>query len=139
MQRSCLRPALKLVAELKMTKAEYKLYLKSDHWKNLRAEKHKNPSRRRCGICGSREHIQTHHLRYKNIYDVETSDLRRLCGRCHMAAHELQSTGRLRLTSKSHQGLWCQTKAAVKRELGLEGNQFIPCSSPPLSDQQIEE
>lgn len=108
----------------KMTKAEYKEYLKSEHWKELKARKFQQ-RRHRCGVCGSPE-VQHHHLQYRNIYDVLTSDLRRLCGRCHKTAHELMNQGVLRVTSPNHHGMWAQTKTAVKKALGLKGNQFWP-------------
>jgi ribosomal protein S27AE len=113
-----------------MNKAEYKQYLKSDHWQNLRGRKMKR--RQRCGVCASTEDIQVHHLRYRNIYDVETPDLRKLCGRCHIETHKLLKSGALRLTSHSHHGLWNQTKHAVKMSLGLGArNMFCPTQTLP--------
>lgn len=106
-----------LTLKLNMNKVQYREYLKSDHWKHLRRSKLKHKTR--CGICGSRQNIQIHHLIYRNIYDVKTSDLRRLCGRCHQTVHELMKSGKLKITSKSHHGIWCHTKSAVKKELGL--------------------
>ena len=93
---------------------QYKEYLKSDHWKQLRAKKR----RYRCAICASTENLDTHHLIYKNLYDVETSDLRKLCRICHYTAHALMKKGKIRFRSTNHHSRFAITKAAVKKELG---------------------
>lgn len=60
-------------------------YLTSQHWKSLRESKlQRNPS---CEKCGSRQRLDVHHLRYRNIFDVELSDLQTLCRLCHDAIH----------------------------------------------------
>lgn len=57
------------------------VYLKSNHWKELRKLKlSTNPS---CEDCGSSFRLEPHHLQYKNLYDVEVSDLKTLCRKCH--------------------------------------------------------
>ena len=63
-----------------------KVYLLSEHWKGLRRAKLAvNP---KCEICGKKTHLDVHHLRYKNIYDVLVSDLQTLCRRCHKKHHK---------------------------------------------------
>lgn len=105
-----------------MNKAQYQQYLKSEHWKKLRARKRRTGGKiggkSCCGICASTEQIETHHLRYKNIYDVTTSDLRLLCRQCHETAHELMKSG-LKMNSTSHHGLFSIIKAAVKKVRGF--------------------
>lgn len=60
-------------------------YLKSDHWKQLRKEKLQlNPI---CEECGSASRVEPHHLDYKNLFDVQVSDLKTLCRKCHEKAH----------------------------------------------------
>jgi hypothetical protein len=101
----------------------YKEYLKSEDWKQKR--KLKKSKNNRCGICASTENIDIHHLNYKNLYDVEQSDLRRLCRRCHFLAHRLQKEGKLVFTNRSHHSMFGKIKGAVKRELGISKiNQF---------------
>lgn len=102
-----------------MNKQQYQEYLRSDHWKQLRAKKVGN--KRRCGICGETHGIQVHHMFYRNIYDVQTSDLRRLCDRCHGTFHRLVKEGKLRITSQEHNGAWCQTKMGVLKEFKRQG------------------
>lgn len=109
-----------------MNKIQYREYLKSDHWQNLRRLKLKRKCQ--CGICGSNQNIQIHHLQYRNIYDVKTTDLRRLCGRCHTLVHELIKSGKLVVNSRSHHGMWCQTKNAVKYHLKPK---------PPSKDKMV--
>lgn len=61
------------------------VYLKSDHWKELRARKiSEHPS---CQRCPSTLEPDVHHVNYKNLFDVETSDLLTLCRNCHDLEH----------------------------------------------------
>lgn len=110
-----------------MSRESYQEYMNSDHWKQLRAKKRRGRINR-CAICSSTENIETHHLFYRNLYDVETSDLRLLCARCHETAHELIRDGTLVLSKHPCQnGRYSATKAAVKKRLGLTGqNMFYP-------------
>jgi hypothetical protein len=69
-------------------KREYyrEIYLKSDHWKQLKAKKLlANPL---CERCGSNKFLDVHHLDYKNLYDVLLTDLETLCRHCHHEDHE---------------------------------------------------
>jgi 5-methylcytosine-specific restriction endonuclease McrA len=63
-------------------------YLKSDHWKQLRANKLSITPY--CEKCGVRRRLDVHHLNYRNLYDVSVSDLMTLCRRCHEAEHRCQ-------------------------------------------------
>jgi len=109
---------------LDMTKEQYQVYLQSPHWKQLRAEKWKR-SHKRCGICGSKEQLQVHHMVYRQIYDVQLTDLRVLCDTCHETTHRLINAGRLDVrASETHNGWFQRTKTAVKMARGLRGNCF---------------
>ena len=71
---------------------EYKEYLKTDHWRRLSAKKRKHA---KCGICGIRRGLQTHHIKYtrkgKNVLFNETPGiLRVLCRDCHPMWHRIQ-------------------------------------------------
>lgn len=107
-----------------MNKTEYQNYLKSDHWKNLKSEKEKSRSKR-CAICGDDRLVDLHHLRYKNIVDVDTSDLRWLCRRCHFLTHDLIKEGKLVFKGTSHHSIFASTKAAVKKALGFHGKDKV--------------
>ncbi len=62
------------------------VYLKSEHWKNLRkAKKRVCPV---CEICGAKRKLDVHHKNYRNIYDVLLEDLQVLCRRCHKKHHK---------------------------------------------------
>jgi hypothetical protein len=106
---------------------EYKDYLKSPHWKGLKAVKAKR-TKRRCAICAADNNIDCHHLVYRNLHDVKTSDLRWLCRRCHDLAHQLIKDGTIRFKpGASHHSLFAVTKAAVKKSLGIsKKNLFWP-------------
>jgi hypothetical protein len=62
------------------------VYLKSSHWKELRAAalKHHGPQCNRCPIT---KNLQVHHKNYRNIYDVVVDDLEILCCLCHRDEH----------------------------------------------------
>jgi len=61
-------------------------YLKSEHWFALRREKLKlNPV---CEKCGSPSRVEPHHLVYRNLYDTTVKDLKTLCRKCHILAHQ---------------------------------------------------
>lgn len=96
---------------------KYTDYLKSNDWKEKRRQK--LLKRKRCAICASTENLDIHHLNYKNLFDVEQTDLRKLCRRCHFLAHDLHKAGKIIFTSTNHHSRFTKIKAAVKRELGI--------------------
>lgn len=63
-----------------------KRYLNSSHWKELRKKKYSEVGRK-CECCGYTKTLQVHHVNYRDIYDVETSDLKVLCDLCHRTEH----------------------------------------------------
>lgn len=70
-------------------KASYRRgYLKSDHWAALRLARIAK-QKGKCAICrkGLGLGLDVHHVRYKNLYDVDLFDLKALCRRCHTAVH----------------------------------------------------
>lgn len=62
------------------------IYLKSDHWKQLRKKKLEADSK--CEYCQSLKNLDVHHIRYKQLYDVELEDLKTLCRKCHKLEHK---------------------------------------------------
>jgi len=91
---------------------EYQKYLESPHWKQTRSKKRGRT--RGCGICGAAESLDVHHMNYRELFDVEMSDLRVLCRTCHRFAHVLHRRGAFRFTSTDHNHRWAVLKAAVK-------------------------
>lgn len=103
----------------------YSEYLKSDDWLTKRYLKRLRANR--CGICGSTDNLHVHHLNYKNLVDVDMSDLRVLCKRCHFLAHELHRAGMFQFRSTNHHSRFAILKAAVKKELRItKHNMFKP-------------
>lgn len=96
---------------------DYKTYLTTEDWRMKRNAKLAKTSR--CGICGSKEHLDVHHLNYKDLYSVTLADLRVLCRRCHFLGHELHRAGKLVFTSENHHSRFALFKHAVKTHLGL--------------------
>ena len=80
----------------------YQEYLKTEHWKKLRAKKRKRKKKRVCAICGYDKNLETHHLAYKNLYDVKSSDLRVLCRGCHSLVHLLMKEKKIVFRKSSH-------------------------------------
>lgn len=71
---------------------EYKEYLKSNHWFNLK----KRVDKTHCSICYTKEKpIDVHHLWYKDLLTVKPKHLRALCRRCHYRFHDLYNKGLL--------------------------------------------
>lgn len=74
----------------------YQEYLKSEHWKLLRSKKYRS-AKPKCAICGTdNTQLDVHHINYKNLLDVDTSDLRILCHGCHFLVHDLMRNGKIR-------------------------------------------
>jgi len=67
-------------------KCAYEAYLKSDHWRNLKAQK-KAIVGRTCEVCNSNRTIHVHHINYRNLTDCTPDDLAVLCASCHDALH----------------------------------------------------
>jgi len=65
----------------------YHQYLKSDHWKCLRAGAI-DVWGCRCNACESIANIEVHHLNYHNLLDVTPNDLMPLCAGCHEDIHK---------------------------------------------------
>lgn len=61
------------------------VYLNSEHWKTLRRTKlAEKPA---CEMCGHKDHLDVHHVNYRNLFDVTTQDLLTVCRRCHEQIH----------------------------------------------------
>lgn len=95
----------------------YSDYLKSCDWKEKRTLKRNN--KKNCAICGSKENLHTHHLNYKNLIDVEQSDLRVLCENCHFLTHKLFKEGKIKFKNNNHNSRFALIKNAVKKHLGI--------------------
>ena len=73
---------------------QYKTYLKSGHWADLRKKKitkQKNKNKCVCAFCWM-SFKDVHHLVYKDLISVETVDLRLACRECHYSIHRLEKS-----------------------------------------------
>jgi len=66
-------------------------YLKSHHWKNLRAKALASHGRK-CHACAGTGSLDVHHLQYRDIFDVTVADLQVLCRSCHDMEHGASTT-----------------------------------------------
>ncbi len=105
-----------------MGKRSYQQYLQSDHWKRLRSRKRRKSKNGACAICGAVGALDTHHLLYRNLYDVKTQDLRLLCRGCHFLGHDLMRSGELQITATTHNAMFMQLKTAVDRYRCVEAH-----------------
>ena len=70
-----------------VTKGEYQEFLRSDHWKALRASKKKKAQCCGCHHSGA-NHL--HHILYRDSpYETTKKDVMWLCADCHKLFHEL--------------------------------------------------
>ena len=69
---------------------DYAAYLKSDHWKQFKAEYYKN-HKKECFHCREKNNLNLHHLRYENLGSEfgNEKDLIPLCRKCHKEVHRL--------------------------------------------------
>jgi hypothetical protein len=91
------------------------IYLFSDHWKELRALA-LNTHGKICHACRATSRLDVHHLRYRNIFDVQVSDLQILCRSCHDKEHAVtpkRSKPKTRTLSQEEKKL---AKTARRRE-----------------------
>jgi uncharacterized CHY-type Zn-finger protein len=72
--------------------AGYSKYLRSHHWRALRAKAIKHYGRA-CFLCRFTDQIEVHHLTYRNVVDVTLDDLLVLCGACHSRVHTWMEMG----------------------------------------------
>lgn len=71
------------------TKDDYKLYLQTPHWKNMRKQVFAIQGSL-CRMCGTRKNLQVHHLpaAYKRLFREDPKrDLSSTCKRCHRKNH----------------------------------------------------
>lgn len=90
----------------------YKDFLNSAFWKNLKLKFFKTHARR-CFICGEKNNIQIHHIRYTRMFmKASVSELLCLCDACHEAIHKIPFP--LRIKRKHYKQIknlfWAQNK-----------------------------
>lgn len=74
---------------------DYKSYLKSTAWKDIRTKKlFHNP---RCYVCKRRKDLHVHHINYENLGKETTHDLKVLCKYCHKKVHFKKNGGKIKI------------------------------------------
>lgn len=66
--------------------ATYGDYLRSRHWRSLKASYRAN--RLWVCVCGAKDDLELHHLSYDNLGDETLDELSPLCTPCHATVHE---------------------------------------------------
>ena len=61
------------------------IYLHSDHWETLRTEKLRITPY--CENCKATSDLDIHHVNYRQLFDVQVSDLKTFCHKCHTKHH----------------------------------------------------
>lgn len=70
----------------------YAAQLKDPRWFEFRKKVFKKRGRK-CEVCGCKDHLQVHHMKYrwpKLAWEYDIKDMRVLCPRCHAEAHGKQ-------------------------------------------------
>lgn len=70
------------------TKIDYKKYLKSDYWKDIKEQVHKRDNYK-CRLCNSENNLQVHHKTYEFLGNENLEELITLCKKCHFNIHKI--------------------------------------------------
>lgn len=74
----------------------YDAYLKSADWAKVKANFRKLVIEE-CGLCGSEEGLDLHHMTYERVGEESPFDLTWLCRKCHSMVHALEMRGEMGL------------------------------------------
>ena len=127
-------------------KRQYREYLESEHWKNLKDRKKRKSPRKTCPGCALVKPLQLHHMLYRgDPENTELYDLMWLCDDCHKLFHELHGlqvppdmrrnrmwlkayTKKLLRAELKRRGLWTHGSFRVKPDFsstGLKVSEFL--------------
>jgi len=70
--------------------AEYNAYMNSNEWRKKRQER-LTLDGYQCQMCGSKDHLEVHHVSYERLGKETMDDLITLCFTCHNKIHSAQS------------------------------------------------
>jgi 5-methylcytosine-specific restriction endonuclease McrA len=101
----------------------YKEYLQSAHWQNLRRRFFKSGlNKGACARCRTRDRLHLHHKTYKNVGREHLADLCLLCEACHSLVHQLyeEHKGERRWTlNRTTKRLIREERKKRKKERGM--------------------
>jgi 5-methylcytosine-specific restriction endonuclease McrA len=72
----------------KLGYSSYKIYLNSDHWKDVRKKFWASKLPKYCGGCGSKKGLSLHHKTYKRLGSERLTDFILVCNDCHLKIHK---------------------------------------------------
>jgi uncharacterized protein YlaI len=67
----------------------YAEYLRSEHWRKIKAWFRSTKAKKYCYICESKDNLNLHHKTYKRLGKEKWIDLVYLCERCHHYCHKV--------------------------------------------------
>ena len=88
-EQGLLQVAVLRLLSANFTTDDYKKYLQTPHWTNKRKQVFAIQGSR-CRMCGTRKHLQVHHIpsAYKRLFREDPKhDLSPACKRCHRKNH----------------------------------------------------
>lgn len=94
------------------TFTNYKEYLSSNHWSDVKNRYYASKLPKKCGRCLQKKPCDLHHKTYKRIGEERLTDLILLCRECHYESHQL-----LYNNKRSHKNLWNIHKLSKKKRL----------------------
>lgn len=105
-----------------MTRKEaYQIYLRSDHWIELRSLA-LDRDKKKCVLCGSIDNLEVHHKRYRDRFeDSVLGDLITLCHNCHTDIH----LGRKKIPKKQVKTKKSKKRAAREKRNREWMNQYL--------------
>lgn len=80
-----------LNARLRVLGMDYRQYLRSDHWRDLKRRYRQAPLPQACVACGDPRY-QLHHISYGRLGREPLTDLVPFCDNCHGAIHAYERT-----------------------------------------------
>lgn len=106
----------------------YKDYLKTDHWKNIKKRYRKSKLIQNCYICGSQNNLNLHHKSYKRIGKERLNDLIPLCRECHYFTHQA-----LKKANSINLNLWNIARRVKKSKKGKYSLKTLKREHPYIS------
>lgn len=85
-----------------MTRDEYRIYLRSPHWQDIRARYRASQMPQACVVCGA-SRVDLHHRTYERLGAELLTDLVPLCREHHGEAHKLRRKYRHETTATARQ------------------------------------
>ncbi len=88
-----------------MTKEQYKMYLRSSHWEEIKNNYYKSKSfKNRCYCCGKHSRIyHLHHKTYKRLGYELLTDVAAVCSKCNTMINQIVNVRKLKRQLKKEE------------------------------------